>query len=430
MRVPTPVANGIRTDHPVPGLPFVDDALLDLNDPDAIEKIGRNRGDGMWGRTDLYNMVSGAWRAFTTDPTNNDYAWVVTHHPENGTSVLLYADDDAVNAYSYKDFENKGVIPLIVRAGGYWSDGSTWRRPTALRDPVTSEFFWDQPQNARSLTAEEALAITTGATERQKVHSLSEVARGNAPVESYPAWVSHSLTFWAGQRPEGSLALGKCILDIQAPELEQGALLDNTQAAEMAGVETSTWRAYVSRGTAPEPQVGSLGKNRSRWSLPIIEAWAAKRERDESGRSLIEPDDRTTSVVDRIRSSVVRLGRRVAKAGGGTEAVRGALQGKILGIALYGHTSAAMHAAWMVEEFDPKSDSVGFPGLPNQVVDQIISLAWFDPYVAENAIREYVAKGLERGYDRLGLEKALTLGQGNLPEYLALVQRAVKPHWD
>lgn len=36
-----PLANGLRTDHPVPGLPFVDDSHLPLDDgPDAIEAVG------------------------------------------------------------------------------------------------------------------------------------------------------------------------------------------------------------------------------------------------------------------------------------------------------------------------------------------------------------------------------------------------------
>ena len=427
MRVPAPLANGIRTDHPVPGLPFVDDSLLNLSDPTSIENIGRGQGEGMWGRTDLYNMIPGAWRAFTTDPTNTDYAWVVIHHPENGTSVLLYSDEDAVKAYSYQDFENKGVVPLIVRAGGYWSDGNTWRRPTALRDPVvTSECIWDEPRDAHFLTAQEALAVTTGTAGERQVRRLADIALGDAFVESYPSWIARSLVLWAQQRPEGALPLEKCVLDIKAPELEPNVLLDNAQAAEMAGVEPSTWRAYTSRGTAPSPQTGFLGKERPRWSLPVTEAWISRRDREEQGRIwLKESDHLTSSIVERIRASVLRLGRRVLKTDG-TEAVRGVLQGKIIGLTLNNHIPAVMHAAWMVDEFDPKDERFG---LPDQVIDQVISLMWLDPYMAERAIREYVSKGVARGYDRGALEKALTTGQ-SMPEYLALVKRAVKPHWD
>lgn len=47
-----PVANGPRTDHPIPDLPFVDDSHIPVDDPVAIEAVGRNRGQGMWGRED------------------------------------------------------------------------------------------------------------------------------------------------------------------------------------------------------------------------------------------------------------------------------------------------------------------------------------------------------------------------------------------
>ncbi|MEU6541496.1 hypothetical protein [Streptomyces sp. NPDC047000] len=35
-----PVANGTSTDHPVPGLPFINDGRLPLDNPDAIERTG------------------------------------------------------------------------------------------------------------------------------------------------------------------------------------------------------------------------------------------------------------------------------------------------------------------------------------------------------------------------------------------------------
>jgi hypothetical protein len=42
-----PVANGLRTDHPVPGLPFLNDERLPLDNPDATERTGRNQGEGL-----------------------------------------------------------------------------------------------------------------------------------------------------------------------------------------------------------------------------------------------------------------------------------------------------------------------------------------------------------------------------------------------
>jgi hypothetical protein len=47
-----PVANGLRTDHPIPDLPFVDDSHIPVEDRDGVESIGRSVSQDMWGRTD------------------------------------------------------------------------------------------------------------------------------------------------------------------------------------------------------------------------------------------------------------------------------------------------------------------------------------------------------------------------------------------
>jgi hypothetical protein len=73
------VANGLRTDHPIPGLPFVDDSHIPVEDPAGIEKTGRRRGTGMWGREDT--IQNGGWIAFTTDPNRHDLAWMCAGTP-------------------------------------------------------------------------------------------------------------------------------------------------------------------------------------------------------------------------------------------------------------------------------------------------------------------------------------------------------------
>lgn len=60
-----PVANGIRTDHPYPNLPFVEDAHIPIDDPKGIESIGRIPEGSTWGRQDD-DARSGEWVAFTT----------------------------------------------------------------------------------------------------------------------------------------------------------------------------------------------------------------------------------------------------------------------------------------------------------------------------------------------------------------------------
>lgn len=435
MNIPVPIANGIRTDHPIPGLPFVDDSLLNLSAPDSIENIGRGAGTGRWGRTDLYNHLHGAWRAFTTDPTNTDYAWLVVHHPENGTSVTLYADDDVVKAYTYRDYENGGVMPLVVRNGGYWSDGTVWRRPTAVTDPVTHELTWDEPQEAESVLASSIrygeIHTFFDPDKGKKVLSVAEVAKNPGKHISRADWVGKVLLVWLNRRAEGALPLERSILELTAPELATEALLNNQDAAKLAGVEASTWRAYVSRGTAPDPQkvnrVSASDKGRPSWSSPIVEAWVARRDRDLSSRAVRDDsptDSRTETVLERISRTLVSLGRRVFKADG-TDAIRHALQRDVIGIALRDHTSSSMHSAWMVDEYEERW------GLPDFVLDQVVSLIWFNSHQAEEAIRMYVTKGVERGYVREKLENAL-IRSGQIqsaPEYLALVERAVKPHW-
>ncbi len=72
-----PRANGLRTDHAVPGLPFIDDSHIPLDEgPEAIEAVGRHEMSGMWGRYDE-NCDDGGWHAFTTDSLNHSLGWVV-----------------------------------------------------------------------------------------------------------------------------------------------------------------------------------------------------------------------------------------------------------------------------------------------------------------------------------------------------------------
>lgn len=428
MRLPAPIANGLRTDHPVPGLPFVDDSLLPLTDPHRIEKIGRGRGEGMWGREDLYTQVPDAWRAFTTDPTNTNLAWLVIHHPDNGTTVLLYRDKDAVSAFSYQDFENEGIIPLVVRAGGYWSDGNVWVRPTQTVDPVTRARKWDMPSGTRTVTADEALAITDGVPTSGQVHALDEFSRSEVPVEPYPTWVARSLSVWADSRGGDSIPLNRSIIDVEAPELDHKHLSDNTQAAGLAGVEPSTWRAYVSRGTAPSPQKGWLGEGRPYWSLPVLQAWIARRDRDEQGRALVsDVDEYARPAVDQISEAIAHLGRKAFKSEEADNAVRFALERTVIGLTTHDYIPAEMHASWLVDQFNPGHNGT----LSDHAGDQITSLMWLNPNSAERALRSYVSKGVKRGYEREALEHSLTqiTQVRDHPVYAEYVERAISPQW-
>ncbi|MER7187316.1 hypothetical protein ABT404_48995 [Streptomyces hyaluromycini] len=61
----------------LPGLPFVDDSHILLNEGgDAIEAVGHNKGEGMWGRVDEDTADSG-WRAFMGAQGNCATPWGV-----------------------------------------------------------------------------------------------------------------------------------------------------------------------------------------------------------------------------------------------------------------------------------------------------------------------------------------------------------------
>jgi hypothetical protein len=110
------LANGTRTDQPVPDLPFVDDSHIPVDDPSGIEAAGRRPGTNTWGRYDA-NRRYGGWTAFTTDPFRHDLAWIVRWHPDHGRSVLLYSDVDAGPVHTVFDGP-----ALLFRSGGDFLD--------------------------------------------------------------------------------------------------------------------------------------------------------------------------------------------------------------------------------------------------------------------------------------------------------------------
>jgi predicted DNA-binding transcriptional regulator AlpA len=57
--------------------------------------------------------------------------------------------------------------------------------------------------------------------------------------------------------------------------LHADELLDTRAAAERAGVKIQTWRAYVTRGTAPKP-IAKVGEAPA-WTAEQVDAWRAGR---------------------------------------------------------------------------------------------------------------------------------------------------------
>jgi hypothetical protein len=266
-----PLANGLRTDHPVPDLPFVDDSHLPLDDPEAFEAVGRHAGTGMWGRWDK-ERVSGGWRGFTTDPIRQDLAWCVRDHPEHGRSVLLVHDDDAALMHSHL---HRG--PLLYRAGAYWWDGSTWYRPTQIWDAASEDYLHTPVKSAVTVTVADLLddQADPGAGQVLKVANFDT----DAPAPRQ--WLEH-LARWAKYRADHGgtlLPLTRCVVKFSAPELAGDQLIGVAEMAELGGIAASTLRAYISRGEGDVPLPQATVSGRSAWSRPVAQDWAEARRR-------------------------------------------------------------------------------------------------------------------------------------------------------
>jgi hypothetical protein len=280
-----PVANGIRTDHPIPNLPFVDDSHVPIEDPEAIEALGRHPGTTMWGRSDV-NQQTGEWSAFTTDPKNHAYSWLVRYHPEHGRSVELYHDRDVAGMQSewYRD------RPLLARLGGYWWDGTNWYRPRRVLSWAAEGYMRRPVRQPTTITAADLLDDSCDPTRGQ----LRKVTLIEADATVTNQQWRHDLALWARHRqnrPDAQPA-ERCVVTLNAPELAEGSLLGAEEFAAEAGIAASTLRAYIARDEAdiPVPQTSDGG--RKRWSRPVVQDWLEQRRRDNPETALAsDPDD-------------------------------------------------------------------------------------------------------------------------------------------
>lgn len=268
---PQPVANGLRTDHPVPNLPFVDDRVLTLDDPAGIEAIGRNVGEGMWGRYDD-DPETGRWHAFTTDPHRHDLAWVVRHHPAYGTSVMLYRDDDAASA-QHEWWETRA---FLERSGGYWWDGETWYRPAQVWDGPSEKYEQRPVRSAVTVTAADVLDDSA-----DPGHGSLLKVEGFDPEQPYQGSWLEDLALWAAHRTKRKAPRlpTACVIRLSAPELAADQLIGITELAEAGGIAASTLRAYITRGQGEIPVPQAVVGGRPMWSRPVARDWADARHR-------------------------------------------------------------------------------------------------------------------------------------------------------
>lgn len=312
MRIVQPIANGISTDHPHPGLSFVDDTHIPLDDPRQIEAVGRIPESGMWGRWDgpqNQPVKKVEWWAFTTDPIESRVAWCVRYHPEYGRTVVLVNAGDASSLHT--QWSDVGG-PLLFRAGGYWWDGTTWYRPAQVFDWASETFVRRKVASATTITAADVMLDGRPDPTRAAVipmstlHEFGDLGRDFTPLR-VGHWHDH-LALWASKRWLGARALTDCVVNISAPELAGDQLIGATELAELAGLGASTLRAYSARGEAelPDPQVVISG--RAAYSKPVATDWIERRERSSDGitESMTGGGDRPVGVTDlRERYSAV-----------------------------------------------------------------------------------------------------------------------------
>lgn len=275
VHTPRPVANGLRTDHPDPDLPFVDDSHLALNDPAAIEDVGRETGHGMWGRYDEVGE-NGGWIAYTTDPYNHALGWLVRYEPGKGRSVLLYRDGDA--AIMHAEF-SVGSDPdrrvLLLRQGGYWWDGTTWYRPAQVWD-WASERCEARPVKAAVTVSAADLLDDTADADLGRLLKVSNIAPDDPGASS--DWI-HDLARWAADRPDDALPLEECVVKVSAPELAADQLVGQAEFARIGGIAPGTLRSYISRDESDIPPPQAVISGRAMWARTVAADWAEEHRR-------------------------------------------------------------------------------------------------------------------------------------------------------
>jgi hypothetical protein len=265
------LANGLRTDHPIPDLPFVDDSHIPVEDPAAIEAIGRRHGTDMWGRHDPVRR-HGGWIAFTTDPDRHDLAWVVRWHPDHGRSVMVYRDADASGVHM--EYQERA---LLFRSGGYWWDGTTWYRPGQIWDSAGEAYYERAVPAASTVTAADMLTNGRAGPGNSQVMAVTDLD----PDAAYEGRWLDDLARWAQERDLGTLM--RSVVTLTAPELGADQMIGAAELAQITGIAPSTLRAYITRGEADVPLPQAVISGRSLWSRPVAEDYAEQRERSPEG---------------------------------------------------------------------------------------------------------------------------------------------------
>jgi hypothetical protein len=287
MRAYCPLANGIRTDHPVPDLPFVDDSHIPLDELMAVQTMGRDI-DGVW---DAERNPRG-WVTYTTDPIRRDLAWCVRYHPEHGRSVLLHHEKDAESARS----EGWGSA-LLFRHDGYWWDGSNWYRPASNTDPISGAHVRQAVEGAVTITVADLLGDAADPTSGrlQKIVDFS-------PVSSTAAHWLDDLAMWAVLRTncQDALPPSRCVVRLSAPELS------DEQGEADHGKDPFSTRRGVSPVESARPDLSNPGRRERNNCSAQTRIDATALEPDLAGlATAVEPISRA-ALIDALSSTDCR----------------------------------------------------------------------------------------------------------------------------
>lgn len=409
MGYPKSIANGASTDHPIPGLPFIEDNFLDFEHPENIEKIGRkSHKDGesqTWGRIDnaYYNTADpkktvDGYRVFTTDANHTDYAWVIRIHPTLGKTVELVYDKDAARFHNDSMQHYGGYI---YRHGGYTFDGHQWVRPYTVRDFIHGGYHTEAVPEAKTIYAADLLPQSPPAERTEKIYTLDEFIQGIEPNPG--SWNLTHLLAWAKYRKNVPAAkpVTEAMVDFTAPEIQPTVMLGTNQVAQKWGMTPGALRTNLSRGVAPSPQ-SQDGKNQ--WSLPVVEHEAKRKQ---PGFELADNGKNATiyqQIADDLTVAISPTGiagklRKVFRAKPDVEQVQAVLNHYTLGLAhpnflvdqehMYGAYlfTDFQYRVRFLEEWERGSTS----GLmTDNMTDAVRSLAEENPEAARGAIRNYM----------------------------------------